>query len=73
MLKEVGELTGVFFQRSIRPEGVNGDPVLIIFSDGSINAYGAVAYLRWKRNDGYVSRLVTTKDGSPGNSGYCQD
>ena len=61
MNKEIGELSDVYFRRSFRPERSSGSPVLIVFSDGSINAYGAVAYLRWEVDGEYVSRLVAAK------------
>ena len=48
------------FQRSLKPN--NGtSPVLIILSDGSKQAYGAVAYLRWKTTNGYFSKIITAK------------
>ena len=51
---------GLKFHRSIRPE--NGtSPVLVMFSDGSKNAYGTVAYVRWETPDGFVSRLLAAK------------
>lgn len=38
------------------------NPSLVIFSDGSLQAYGAVAYIRWKTTDNmYVSRLIAAK------------
>ena len=37
----------VIFPRCVKPLGAIGSPILIIFSDGSDNAYGACAYVRW--------------------------
>ena len=38
------------FNRSIKPENAlkSQPPILVIFSDGSKDAYGSVAYVRWK-------------------------
>ena len=48
--------------RCIQPDEIIGDPLLIIFSDGSEAAYGAAAYVRWERKDGsYESRLISSK------------
>ena len=39
-----------------------GSPILIIFSDGSISAYGVAAYTRWElRGGGFWSRLIMSK------------
>ena len=55
-------LSDIYFQRPITPENAVGNPVLLVFSDGSENAYGAVAYSRWKLEDGsYSSRLISAK------------
>ena len=39
------------FPRSIKPEDAVGKPDLVIFSDSSKDAHGAVAYARWKKTD----------------------
>ena len=40
-----------------------GDPTLIIFSDGSGDIYGAVAYVRWELADGsFKSNLLSAKN-----------
>ena len=44
-LKEVNNLS---YPRVLKPPEAVGDPMLIIFSDASDIAYGAVAYVRWK-------------------------
>ena len=33
----------------------------VIFSDGSENPYGVVAYARWQTIDGFVSRMIEAK------------
>ena len=53
----------ISFNRSIKPANTVGNPVLIIFSDGSTEAYGAAAYARWQLQDkSYESRLITAKN-----------
>ena len=56
----LGELS---FPRSLWPEEeVVGEPVLIVFSDGSSVAFGAAAYIRWElKSGGYWSRLIMAK------------
>ena len=51
------------FKRCMKPEkATSEDPTLVIFSDGSEIAYGAVAYARWKLEDGtIVHRLWLVK------------
>lgn len=45
------------------PDNAEGDPVLVIFSDGSQQAYGAWADIRWHtNNDTYESSLVIAKN-----------
>ena len=61
-MTEIPLLTGLSFQRALTPQDAVGKPSLIVFSDGSENAYGAVAYARWKMEDGsYEARLVMSK------------
>ena len=48
------------FKRCIKP--IDGEqPVLIIFSDGSEQAYGVAAYVRWKTPSGFIINLIVTK------------
>ena len=48
------------FSRSFRPKDAQL-PVLILFSDGSKDAYGTVAYVRWKTPSGFESRILAAK------------
>ena len=60
---EVHTLKSLSFPRSIKPENAIGKPDLVIFSDNSNEAYGAVAYTRRQTTDGsYKCRLVTSKN-----------
>lgn len=57
------ELQTLTFKRCLMPDNAEGDPVLVIFSDGSQQAYGACAYIRWHtNNDTYESSLVIAKN-----------
>ena len=51
------------FNRSIKPENAlkSQPPILVIFSDGSKDAYGSVAYVRWKTSTGYDSSILVAK------------
>ncbi|XP_043192676.1 uncharacterized protein LOC122366428 [Amphibalanus amphitrite] len=60
--KELYKLKETTFARCLRPENAVGEPILIIFSDASIQAYGACAYVQWKLNTGeYETRLIAAK------------
>ena len=50
-------------KRCIKPQNYDGDPILVIFSDGSKEAYGACAYVRWQLTDGkYDNQLLLSKN-----------
>ena len=53
----------VNFARSLWPqEEVVGLPTLVIFSDGSVQAFGAAAYIHWElKSGGHWSRLIMAK------------
>ena len=42
------EVEKLSFPRCVKPENAVGQPMLIIFSDGSMVAYGCCAYVRWE-------------------------
>ena len=46
------EMDKVLYKRCLKPNDAVNDPVLIIFSDASNDAYGACAYVRWECTDG---------------------
>ena len=61
MLEGVKDVT---FPRSVKPPGVDEEvkPTIVTFSDGNMDAFGAVLYLLWTLVDGSrVARLVTSK------------
>ena len=49
---ELYEVENITFKRCIKPVNTVGNPILIVFSDGSGDIYGAVAYIRWELEDG---------------------
>ena len=62
-LKLLLSLNELSIPRSLWPEGdIIGRPILVIFSDGSISAFGVAAYIRWQLvGGGYWSRLIMSK------------
>ena len=61
--KELFGLENLRFQRCVQTENVIGDPMLVVFSDGSKIAYGACAYVRWQVGmDNFESRLDIAKN-----------
>ena len=65
------DLEAITFNRSLWPsqENVLGSPELVIFSDGSKLAFGAVAYLRWQIAEGnwYVTLVMAKSKIAPRN------
>ena len=61
IMKELKQVSKIKFRRSLKPSDAIGDPELVIFSDGSKQAYGAVAYIRWNTKRGYECRLLAAK------------
>ncbi|XP_068245290.1 uncharacterized protein [Palaemon carinicauda] len=52
----------LYFERNVKPTSAKGLPLLVIFSESSTNAYGAVAYARWELESGaFESRLIVAK------------
>lgn len=59
---ELYDLETIFFNRCLRPTSAIGNPILVIFSDGSNQAYGTCAYIRWKLGSGkYEANLIAAK------------
>ncbi|XP_043208348.1 uncharacterized protein LOC122373955 isoform X1 [Amphibalanus amphitrite] len=60
--KDLYELENVTIARCLKPKEAIDDPVLIVFSDASIQAYGACAYVQWELSTGkYEARLIAAK------------
>ena len=56
-------LRDISFPRCIKPADAVGNPSLVIFCDGSNDAFGACAYVRWERKNGfYQSYLIASKN-----------
>ena len=62
IFQELFEMKDVKIRRCVRPLDVEGNPMLIIFSDASEEAFGACAYVSWKlRNGQHASRFFLSK------------
>ncbi|XP_068704135.1 uncharacterized protein [Montipora capricornis] len=60
---DLPEMEKIRVKRCIKPHRAIGDPILIIFSDGSNNAYGACAYVRWELpTREFVSYIILSKN-----------
>ena len=60
--REMFELNNVHFNRAVKPVDATNEPMLIIFSDASREAYGAVCYIRWELKNGtFSSTLLLSK------------
>ena len=56
------EIEKIKLARTLTPSNPEGNPWLVLFSDGSEMAYGFVGYIRWKLKDGsYWCRLIMAK------------
>ena len=61
--RDIFELETIRFPRCLMPSNATGDPILIIFSDASSQAYGACAYVRWSiGSDKYKASLISAKN-----------
>ena len=59
---ELFDMEKIRFARSTKPDGAKGDPILVIFSDASEQAFGACAYIRWELEEGgFETRLLLAK------------
>lgn len=62
ILNKFFEIENLRFPRRLSSANAVGDPIVIVFSDSSMLAYGACLYVHWNLADGqYYSRLVTAK------------
>ena len=61
--REVFQMKEIAFTRCIRPTEAVGDPTLVVFSDGSDDAFGAYSYLKWELDNGsFHSSLMVSKN-----------
>ena len=61
--RDLFEVEVISFARGIKPVDNVGNPSLVLFSDGSNDAFGACAYARWKKIDGtFQSSLIASKN-----------
>jgi hypothetical protein len=59
---EMFQIEKIKFVRSIRPANAIGNPILVLFSDASTEAFGACAYVRWEAEGGQFNcALLTAK------------
>ena len=60
---DLPEMEKISVKRCLKTHDAIGDPILIIFSDGSNNAYGACAYVRWELSTRkFVSYIILSKN-----------
>lgn len=60
--KELFGLKELTFRRSLKPHDAFGKPTLVVFSDGSMQAYGSCAYVRWQVGENkFESNLIAAK------------
>ena len=52
LFAEMKELNDVTIERCLTPPNVFGNPILCIFPDASVEAFGTCAYSRWALGDG---------------------
>ena len=61
LITAMKETEKLVFRRSITPIDAVGKPILAVFSDGSEDAFGTAAYIRWKTEKGFSSELFAAK------------
>ena len=61
--RDLFEVRNISFARCVKPIVAVGNPSLVVFSDGSNDAFGACAYVRWEKVDGsFESQLLASKN-----------
>ena len=62
LFEDLYKLEEIIFERCILPDKAVGEPILVLFSDGSEKAFGSCAYARWEMADGsFCSKLIASK------------
>ena len=60
---DLKDMNQIRFTRCLKPMDAIGDPILVVFSDASKDAYAACAYVRWQRkNNQFESNLILSKN-----------
>ena len=63
IVSELPHFSKLAFKRCIKTKFATESPTLVVFSDGSNDAYGTAAYIRWKIADGrYEANLIAAKN-----------
>ena len=61
--QDLNEMEKIKVNRCTKPKEATGNPILIIFSDGSNDAYGACTYARWRLLNGdHETNLILSKN-----------
>ena len=61
--KDLQDMDQIRFMRCMKPSDAIGEPILIVFSDASQDAYAACAYVRWELQNGqFESNLILSKN-----------
>ena len=61
--QDLSEMEKIKVNRCTKPKEATGNPILVIFSDGSNDAYGACAYARWRLLNGdHETNLILSKN-----------
>ena len=61
-ISEIDDVRNLQFPRSVNGSDTTGNPILVIFADGSGHAYGTAAYIRWQlANGSFASHLLSAK------------
>ena len=47
----MGKIPSISFKRCVKPENAIGNPMLVLFSDASVEAFGCCAYAVWKTDN----------------------
>ena len=59
---EMFNIEKLAFDRCVRPKTAKGDPLLVLFSDASEEAYGSCSYVRWELEDNsFSAKLLCAK------------
>ena len=61
--QDLSEMEKIKVNRCTKPKYATGNPILVIFSDGSNDVYGACSYTRWRLLNGdHEASLILSKN-----------